>query len=221
MSKHLWFFVSVMLTISLTGCSGPSTVSSDTSDTDDQSTSLVKKAIRETTPEETLVAGTTIRASLEHALSTESAAPGDNFTMKVVDPVRIGNKTVIPIGSTIKGVVADSVRSGRVKGLAHMTLRFTELILPNGKTFPLQAASVSRVAPATKKRDTMMIGGGAGAGALIGAIAGGGKGAAIGALAGGGAGTGVVLATRGKETGFASGTTMNLKLTEPLNVRMS
>ena len=34
-----------------------------------------------------------------------------------------------------------------------------------------------------------MIGGGAGAGALIGGIAGGGKGAAIGALVGGGAGT--------------------------------
>jgi len=221
MSEHLWFFVLVILTISLTGCSGPSNVSSDTGGTAGQSSSQVEKAIQETAPEETLVAGTTIRASLEHALSTDSTVPGDTFTMKVVDPVRIGDKTVIPIGSTIKGVVVESVRSGRVKGLAHMTLRFTELTLPNGKSFPFQAASVSRVAPATKKRDTMMIGGGAGAGALIGAIAGGGKGAAIGALAGGGAGTGLVLVTRGKETGFASGTTMNLKLTESLKVGLS
>ena len=44
-----------------------------------------------------------------------------------------------------------------------------------------------------------IIGGGAGIGAAIGAIAGGGKGAAIGAAVGGGAGTGTVLATRGKE----------------------
>jgi hypothetical protein len=55
----------------------------------------------------------------------------------------------------------------------------------------------------------------------IGAIAGGGKGAAIGAAAGGGAGTGAVLATRGKETGFASGSTLNVKLTQPVKVNLS
>ena len=41
----------------------------------------------------------------------------------------------------------------------------------------------SQVAEATKKRDAEIIGGGAGIGAVIGAIAGGGKGAAIGAVA--------------------------------------
>ena len=44
-----------------------------------------------------------------------------------------------------------------------------------------------------------MIGGGAGVGAVIGAIAGGGKGAATGAAIGGGGGTGAVLATRGDD----------------------
>ena len=221
MFKNLWYLIPIILIISLAGCSGPSTVSSNTSGTDEQTLSPVRKAIQRTPDEDTLAPGTIIRASFEHALSTEDNAPGDTFTMSVVDPVKISDKTVVPIGSTIKGVVADSVRSGRVKGRAYMTLRFTDLILPNGKAYPLQVSSVSRMAPATKKRDAMMIGGGAGAGALIGAIAGGGKGAAIGALAGGGAGTGAVLATRGKETGFASGTTLSLKLTEPLKVSLS
>jgi uncharacterized protein YcfJ len=40
----------------------------------------------------------------------------------------------------------------------------------------------------TKRNSALRIGGGAGAGAAIGAMAGGGKGAAIGAIAGGGAG---------------------------------
>jgi hypothetical protein len=49
-----------------------------------------------------------------------------------------------------------------------------------------------------------MIGGGAGAGALIGGIAGGGKGAAIGALVGGGAGTGGAGLTGNRDVSFGA-----------------
>ena len=45
----------------------------------------------------------------------------------------------------------------------------------------MQTTSVNRVSAAHKKRNAILIGGGAGLGAAIGAIAGGGKGALIGA----------------------------------------
>lgn len=202
------------------GCSGPSVTNSDTSGLAEQSISSVKRDI-EAKKEETLAAGTVIRASLQHSLTTDSNAPGDPFTMKVVDDVKVNNQVVIPLGSTVKGVVAESKRSGRVQGRAYMALKFTEVVLPNGQSYPIQASGASRMAPTTKKKDAMIIGGGAGIGTAIGAIAGGGKGAAIGAATGGAAGTGAVLATRGKETGFASGTTLNVKLTQPLKVNLS
>lgn len=202
------------------GCSGPSVTSSDTTGASDQAFSFVKSTL-EQKKEETLAAGTVIRASLQHALTTDSNAPGDPFTAKVVDDVRVGNSVVIPLGSTVKGIVAESRRSGRVKGRAYMALRFTEVVLPNGQTYAVQASGTSRTAPATKKKDAMIIGGGAGIGTAIGAIAGGGKGAAIGAATGGAAGTGAVLATRGKETGFSSGFALNVKLTQPLKVNLS
>ena len=202
------------------GCSGPSVTNSDTTGAADQALSVVQKDI-DAKKEETLAAGTVIRASLQHALTSDSNAPGDPFTAKVVDDVKVNNTVVIPLGSTVKGVVAESKRSGRVQGRAYMALRFTEVVLPNGQAYPIQASGASRTAPGTKKKDAMIIGGGAGIGTAIGAIAGGGKGAAIGAATGGAAGTGAVLATRGKETGFASGSTLNVKLSQPVKVNLS
>lgn len=202
------------------GCSGPSVTNSDTTGTTDHSLSSVKKDL-EAKKQETLAAGTVIRASLQHALTTDSNAPGDPFTAKVVDDVKMNDTVVLPMGSIVKGIVAESRRSGRVKGRAYMALRFTEVVLPNGASYPIRASGTSRLAPTTKKKDAMIIGGGAGIGTAIGAIAGGGKGAAIGAATGGAAGTGAVLATRGKETGFSSGTTLSVKLTQPLKVNLS
>jgi hypothetical protein len=201
-------------------CSGPSVTNSDSTGISDEPFGSIKKDI-DAKKEQTLAAGTVIRASFQHSLTTDSNAPGDPFTMKVVDDVKARDKVVIPIGSTVKGVVAESKRSGRVQGRAYMALRFTEVVFPNGQSYPIQASGASRMAPGTKKKDAMIIGGGAGIGTAIGAIAGGGKGAAIGAATGGGAGTGAVLATRGKETGFSSGSSLNIKLTEPLKVNLS
>jgi hypothetical protein len=218
-TSHLMILPGLALILTA-GCSGPSVTNSDTTGVTDQSLSVVKKDM-DAKKEQTLVAGTVIRASLQHALTTDSNAPGDLFTARVVDDVKVNDAVVIPLGSTVKGVVSESRRSGRVQGRAYMSLKFTEVILPNGQSYQLQASGASRTAPGTKKKDAMIIGGGAGIGTAIGAIAGGGKGAAIGAVTGGAAGTGAVLATRGKETGFASGSAVNVKLTQPLKVNLS
>jgi hypothetical protein len=52
-------------------------------------------------------------------------------------------------------------------------------------------------------------------------VLGGKKGAGVGALAGGGAGTAVVLATRDKEVRVGRGTTLAVRLSAPLTVRVS
>lgn len=166
----------------------------------------------------TLPAGTVIQASLLENLTTKDTVAGREFALQVTSPVVVDGVTVIPSGSKVTGTVAESRRSGRVKGRAYMALTFDSLHVPFGD-YKISAHNVAREAHGTKKRDAAIIGGGAGIGAAIGAIAGGGKGAAIGAAVGGGTGTGVVLATRGKETGFARGEIINTKLTEPLVLR--
>ena len=218
--NYLLLFLSCIIVTGI-GCSGPAVTSSDSTGVGGLSLGNIKKDIEGKRGTETLAPGTVIRASLQNSLSTANNASGDPVDLRVIEDVKVNDKVMIPSGSTVKGIVADSTRSGRVKGRASMTLRFTEIILPNGHSYPIEASTISRLAPTTHKKDALMIGGGSGIGAAIGAIAGGGKGAGIGAATGAAAGTGAVLATRGKETGFSSGSTLQIKLTQPLKVATS
>jgi hypothetical protein len=133
----------------------------------------------------------------------------------------IGGQTVLADGSRLSGVVTDATRSGRVKGRAHVAVRFTTL-MPRGddERYRISTASVGRTAPATKKKDALTIGVPAAGGAIVGGLIDGKKGAAIGAAAGGGGGTAVVLGTRGKEVRMVRGSRITLRLTQPLTVRV-
>ena len=129
----------------------------------------------------------------------------------------IGGKTVLPKGTKVRGRVVDVNESGRVKGRASIQLKLTDIVRNNGN-LAISTKTFSAVAEPTKKRDAAVIGGGAGLGAAIGAIAGGGKGAAIGAAVGGGAGTGTVLATKGKEIHYAPETRLTFTLAQPVEI---
>ncbi|HET6315445.1 MAG TPA: hypothetical protein VFG86_03225 [Chloroflexota bacterium] len=167
----------------------------------------------------TLPEGTMLGVRLETAVASD--------TSKVEDPVRASLRkavvadrlTALPEGAVLAGAVTDVARSGKVKGLAHLSLRFTSLTVDDER-YDIMTATVSRQASSTKKKDATKVGIGAGAGALIGAIAGGGKGAAIGAGVGAAGGTGVVLATRGQEVRLPQGTPLSVKLAAPLTVRV-
>jgi hypothetical protein len=169
--------------------------------------------------EVTIPAGT----SLSIVLDTEVASA----TSKVEDPVRghlgravtIKGVEALPRGSRVSGVVTDAKASAKVKGLASVAFRFTDVRVGD-EVQRIHTSAVARQAKSTKGKDAKKIGIGAGAGALVGAIAGGGKGAAIGAGVGGGVGTGVVLATKGQEVTVPAGSTVTASLTEPLTVRV-
>lgn len=169
--------------------------------------------------EVTIPAGTLLPVELQTGVSSESSRPEDAVRATLRRPIAIDGMEAVPAGSTLSGVVTAVRRSGRVKGRAHVALRFNSL-QAHDERVDVRTGTIGRTAPATKKSDATKIGIGAGAGAVVGAIVGGGSGAAKGAAIGGAGGTGYVLATRGKEVSLPSGTSLSVKLLEPVTVRV-
>jgi hypothetical protein len=171
--------------------------------------------------EVTIPAGTALSATLATAVASDTSKVEDSVRATLKTPVSAEGRQALPAGTTLIGHVTSAEESARVKGRASIAFRFNTIDLPgDGGRQPITTEPISRLAPATKKKDATKIGVGAGAGAVIGGIVGGGSGAAKGAAIGGAAGTGAVLATRGEEVRLASGTALSVKLTAPLTVRV-
>lgn len=171
--------------------------------------------------EVTIPAGTRLSVILDTPVGSDTSRVEQRVTAHLARPVVVNGAAAVPAGSTIGGVVTDATRSAKVKGRAHVALRFDSLS-PRGADarYVIQTASIGRTAPATKKKDALEIGAPAAGGALIGALVGGKKGALVGGAAGGGAGTAVVLSTRGKEVRLAKGSVLTVKLSAPVTVRV-
>ena len=153
-------------------------------------------------------------------VGTDTSKPGDTFTASLGEPVVVNGKTVIAKGTKVQGRVETVDEPGRVKGKAALSLVLTQLMRKD-KVYPLSTEPYTAEAESGKKKDALKVGGGAGLGAVIGAIAGGGKGAAIGAAVGGGAGTAAVLATKGQQLKIEPEAKLNFVLDKDVDIVMS
>jgi hypothetical protein len=171
------------------------------------------------TREITIPAGTTLPIVLDTSVGSDTSRVEQRVAAHLARPIVIHGETALAAGSRVAGVVTDATRSGKVKGRAHVAVKF-ESVSPAGQDarYQIHTTAVGRTAPATKKKDALEIGAPAAGGAIIGALVGGKKGAAVGGAVGGGAGTAVVLSTRGKEVHIPKGTALTLKLAAPLTV---
>jgi hypothetical protein len=155
--------------------------------------------------------GTVLQARLETSLSSATSKEGDAILARLAEDVKVGEKVVLKEGTEVRGRVVAAVASGRVKGRAHLAIDFDRIVV-NGKEHEAALRAVDITAESSKGKDAKIIGGGAGAGLIIGAIADGKKGALIGTAIGAAAGTGAALATKGKEVELPSGMTLHLKV---------
>jgi hypothetical protein len=216
----------VAITIFATGCSSvPEHVSVAGAAPGDASSPPFSKATREDSflhklvPEEvTVPAGTAVSIRLQNAISSASNRPGDEFTAVLDEPIVVDGNTVAPRGAAVQGRVVAARSSGRLHNSGYLRLALVSVDV-NGKAVPVHSSSVFAMGGSHKNRNLALIGGGTGAGALIGAIAGGGKGALIGSAVGAGSGTAGAYATGQKEVSFAPEHRLTFRLTQPLIVQ--
>jgi hypothetical protein len=167
----------------------------------------------------TVDAGTAFRVRTTNTLSTKTTKPGEQFAASLEEPITSGNSVVAGKGASVRGTIVESDPGGRVKGLARLAVRVTEIETTDGWKQVNTGAYAVEAEKSTKK-DLTKVAIGTGIGAAIGAIAGGGKGAAVGAGAGAGAGTGAVLATRGDAAEIHSESILAFSLNDPLTVEV-
>ena len=206
--KRLVGVTLIVFTLAFTACT-----TANTADKEESTGFLgLKRA-----PKITVPSGTPIHVVLQQGVGTDASAPGSQFAAVLADPIVIDGKTVLEKGSAVSGRVVDVKKAGRVKGRATLSLALTSVVR-DGKAVSIETRTYVGVAKDNKKRDAAVIGGGAGVGAVIGAIAGGGKGAATGAAIGGGAGTGTVLATRGDDLHYPPESRLNFVLSKAVEL---
>lgn len=162
-------------------------------------------------------AGTELAIRVNQRISVKQAHAGDRFTGEVVRPIMSGNSVAIPAGTPVDGVIDASHKRGHFKGASVLELRLVSMNL-NGQRYSLDTADNVRTKKGKGRRSAAMIGGGAGAGMLIGGLASGGVGLLVGGLIGGGAGTAVGGLTGNKDIVIPAESVVNFKLADDLVV---
>ena len=177
-----------------------------------------KSASNSLVPQEVVIpSGTAITVRLQNAVSSATSRPGDVFEATLDQPIVVNGQAVAPEGTHVLGRVVAARHSGRLMHPAYLRIALSSVNL-NGKAVPIQSSSVIVAGASHKRRNLAWIGGGAGGGALIGAIASGGTGALIGSAIGATAGTSAAYATGKKDVGFGPERRLTFQLTRPATI---
>jgi hypothetical protein len=154
----------------------------------------------------TIPAGTHVTVRMGHQMSSETARAGEGFEGTLARDLIVDGTTIAKAGAPVRGKVTSAKSSGRLHAPGVLTVRLTSI-----DGHPVTSSAYGVKGKSHTKSNATKIGGGAAAGAVIGALAGGGKGAAIGALAGGAAGAGTQTLTKGKSLNIPAESTLSFK----------
>jgi hypothetical protein len=163
-------------------------------------------------------AGTSLVVRMGETINTKTANPGDSFTGVLAHSVAVNGVVAIPAGAGVAGTIVDAKSPGRFKGEGTLSVTLTSINV-RGVPTTIASSTYTQTVKGKGKRTAVMAGGGTGAGALIGGLAGGGKGALIGGLIGAGAGTAGAAFTGNKELTIPAESVLTFRLAHSITVK--
>ncbi len=158
--------------------------------------------------------GTRVVVRTNETLSAGKNEVGDAFSGELEEPIVSHGETLFRRGTRVSGTVVAAKGRGRFKGEGAIGIEISSIGSVHVHTSEYEKESKGK-----GKRTGVLIGGGAGLGAIIGGLAGGGKGAVIGGLAGAGAGTAGAAYTGNKDVVIPSESVITFSLLDPLTVQ--
>jgi hypothetical protein len=222
MKRHMAPVLSVLLVLFLLAACSKSNNAHSASDQQNATTtpSVDGNSAQQDQHVVSLPAGTSVMVRLQTPVSSASSEAGEIFDAVLDEPLVVEGQPVAPRGAAVRGKVTIARHSGHLRHPGELGLTLVSVSL-GGQDVPLETSHIYAKGRSHKKRNFALIGGGTGAGALIGGIASGGTGALIGSAIGGGGGTAVAFGTGKKDVGFAVERRLTFKLTQPLAIKVS
>lgn len=159
--------------------------------------------------------GQELDVRLQNSLSSESATVEQRFEATTAVDLMQSGRVLVPAGSTVRGVVSDVKKAGRIDRSGSLTLSFDQMVV-NGREVPIRATATQVFESGGIREEKGTAGIGAGAGAIIGGVLGGLKGAILGAVIGAG---GAIAATDGKDITLPAGAIVRIRLDSPVTIR--
>jgi len=161
--------------------------------------------------------GTVVSVRMIDSISSDYNYAGQIFRGTIADPIRIGNRIVVPRGGSADVKLVDASSAGRVKGRSELKLQLVR-ISDGNHSYPVASDVLAFRGKSEGKKSAKNAGIGALAGGGLGAIFGGGKGAAIGAGLGAGTGVAANAIEKGEQVRIGSESVVHFRLSTPLKV---
>ena len=158
--------------------------------------------------------GQELDVRLQNTLSSETATVEQRFEATTAVDLTQDGRVLVPAGSTVRGVVSDVRRPGRVDRVGSLTLSFDRLVV-RGREHTIRGMATQVFESGGIREEAGTAGVGAGVGGVIGGLIGGLKGAVLGAVIGAG---GAIAATEGKDIHLPAGSIVRIRLDSAVNV---